>query len=57
MSAPTNWAYDKALSEMSVTTISDAPALLAASTQSVPIGPDPVIKTFFPNIFPACLIA
>ncbi len=46
MSAPTNWAYDKALSEMSVTTISDAPALLAASTQSVPIGPDPVIKTF-----------
>ena len=54
LSAPTEFENFKALSEISVTNISSAPALLADKTQSVPIGPEPVINTFFPKIFPAC---
>ncbi len=57
LSAPTDFEYARAFSEISVTTISFAPALLADKTQSVPIGPDPIINTFLPKILSTCLIA
>ena len=57
LSAPTDFEYSRALSEMSVTKISFAPALLADKTQSVPIGPEPTMRTFLPKISLACLVA
>ena len=57
MSAPTKFENSRALSEISETNISSAPARLADKTPSVPIGPDPIINTFFPKISPACFMA
>ena len=57
LSAPIEFANVRAFLEISVTIISSAPALLEAAMHNVPIGPDPVIKTFCPKIFPTYFIA